>query len=105
MTIIGADCGIITQINTFDVPPGAQLGLIENLKKASLVARDEPGWLSVNIHRSIDGTKVVNYAQSDSVESAQAVIRRLTDAGFIDRNRDFGAAHPGLYEVVFSECR
>ncbi len=104
MAIIQANSGIITQINTFDVPPAAQQGLIANLMRASLVARGEPGWLSVNIHRSIDGTKVVNYAQSESVEAAQAVIRRLTEAGFIDRNRDFGQAHPGLYEVVFSEC-
>jgi len=48
----------------------------------------------------LDGTRVVNYAQSDSLEAAQAVIERLRRSGFLDRNRQFGEPHPGLYEVV-----
>lgn len=100
MTLIRANSGVITQINVFTVPTDGQQPLIDHLARAAACARQEPGWLSANLHRSLDGTRVVNYAQSESVEAARAVIERLTAGGFIDRNRDFGEAHPGLYEVV-----
>jgi hypothetical protein len=100
MTLIRANSGVIAQINVFTVPPDGQQGLIDHLAKAAAYARQEPGWLSANLHRSLDGTRVVNYAQTESVEAAQAVIERLKAGGFIDRNRAFGEAHPGLYEVV-----
>jgi hypothetical protein len=54
------------------------------------------------LHKSRDGTRVVNYAQSESPEAAQAVIDRLRSAGFLERNKALGEAHPGLYEVVFT---
>jgi hypothetical protein len=65
-------------------------------------AKETPGWLSASLHKSRDGTRVVNYAQSESVEAAQAVIGRLRSAGFLDRNKALGEAHPGLYDVVFT---
>jgi len=100
MTLIRANSGVITQINVFTVSPGGQQALIDHLAKAAAYARQEPGWLSANLHRSLDGTRVVNYAQSESVAAAQLVIERLRAGGFLDRNRDLGEAHPGLYEVV-----
>ncbi|WP_431234306.1 hypothetical protein ACQ856_06860 [Mycolicibacterium psychrotolerans] len=45
---------------------------------------------------------MVNYAQSDSLEAALRVIERLRAAGFLERNAEFGEAHPGLYDVVFT---
>jgi hypothetical protein len=42
----------------------------------------------------------VNYAQSKDIESAQRIIDALRKAGFLDRNAQFGEAHPGLYEVA-----
>jgi hypothetical protein len=61
-----------------------------------------PGWVSASIHRSLDGTRVVNYAQSKDLESAQNIINALREAGWLDRNKALGEAHPGLYEVVFT---
>lgn len=100
MAIIRANTGIITQINVFTVPEGGQQGLIDVLTEAASCAREEPGWLSASRHRSLDGTRVVNYAQSDSMMTAEAVIGRLRRSGFLDGNKAFGEAHPGLYEVV-----
>jgi Antibiotic biosynthesis monooxygenase len=100
MPVIRAHAGLITQINVFTVPVGRQQDLIEHLTAAVSFAREEPGWVSASLHRSLDGTRVVNYAQSDSLEAAQAVIERLRRSGFLDRNRQFGEPHPGLYEVV-----
>jgi hypothetical protein len=102
MPIIRANSGIITQINTFVVPTGGQQALIDLLIESAQCARETPGWLSASLHKSHDGTRVVNYAQSDSIESAQLVIDRLRRAGFLERNKALGEAHPGLYDVVFT---
>ncbi|MDF7776329.1 antibiotic biosynthesis monooxygenase [Sphingomonas sp. AOB5] len=100
MPIILSATGVVTQINLFTVPEGGQAAMIEQLARGVAVAREVPGWRSASLHRSLDGTRVVNYAQSDSLDAALAVIERLKATGMIGRNRDFGDAHPGLYEVV-----
>ena len=102
MPIIRVDTGVITQINVFTVPEGGQAAMIDHLTKAAQCAAQEEGWLSASLHRSLDGTRVVNYAQSVSLEAAQAVIARLRREGFIARNQAYGEAHPGLYEGAFS---
>jgi hypothetical protein len=102
MPIIRANAGIITQINVFTVAEGGQQALIDLLSESARFAKETPGWLSASLHKSRDGTRVVNYAQSESVEAAQAVIGRLRSAGFLDRNKALGEAHPGLYDVVFT---
>lgn len=102
MPFIRTDAGIVTQINTFTVPDGGQQPLLELLEEAARFASTTPGWRSASLHRSQDGTRVVNYAQSDSLEAAIRVIDRLRDAGYLDRNAQYGQSHPGLYDVVFT---
>lgn len=102
MPIIRANAGIITQINVFTVPAGGQQALVDFLAEAAAFAAETPGWLSASLHQSRDGTRVVNYAQSESPEAARRVIERLREAGYLDRNKAFGEAHPGLYDVVFT---
>src|SRR5205807_2367719 len=94
--------GIITQINLFTVPEGGQQALIDLLSESTRFAKETPGWLSASLHKSRDGTRVVNYAQSESPAAAQAVIDRLRGAGFLGRNKALGEARPGLYDVVFT---
>ncbi|WP_123023566.1 antibiotic biosynthesis monooxygenase family protein [Mycolicibacterium stellerae] len=102
MPIIRTAAGIVTQINTFTVPDGGQQALIDLLSEAAQFASATPGWVSASLHRSHDGSRVVNYAQSDGIDSALLVIKHLRDAGFLDRNSSLGEAHPGLYDVVFT---
>jgi hypothetical protein len=102
MPFIRTNAGIVTQINTFTVPADGQHILIDRLREAAQFASTVPGWMSASLHKSLDGTSVVNYAQSDSLESALLVIERLRQAGFLDRNAEYGQAHPGLYDVVFT---
>ena len=102
MPIIRSNTGIVTQINTFTVPPGGQRALIDLLIESALYARETPGWLSASLHTSHDGTRVVNYAQSESIEAAEHVVERLRQAGFLERNAALGQSHPGLYDVVFT---
>lgn len=92
----------VTQINVFTVDPDRQQPLIDHLADAARVAGEVPGWRSASLHRSLDGTRVVNYAQSDDIDAAQRVIRHLIERGMIEGNKAFGQAHPGLYEVAFT---
>jgi len=100
--IIKANTGIVTQINVFTVPEGGQQALIDFLADAAEFASTTPGWISASVHRSHDGTRVVNYAQSESLEAAQRIIDRLRESGWLERNKALGEAHPGLYDVVFT---
>jgi heme-degrading monooxygenase HmoA len=102
MPMIVANTGIVTQINVFTVPEGGQQALIDVLAASARFASSTPGWRSASLHRSRDGARVVNYAQTDSPQAAEAVIRRLREAGWLDRNKAVGEAHPGLYDVVFT---
>ncbi len=77
MPLIQTGRGIVTQINVFTVPPGGQQSLIDHLADAVAFTSTTPGWLSASLHRSLDGSRVVNYAQTESPEAAQAVIARL----------------------------
>ena len=100
MPIIVPNPGVITQINVFTVPPDRQQPLIDHLAHATTVASEVDGWLSASLHRSLDGTRVVNYAQSVDQAAARRVIAHLVERGLIDANAEYGTAHPGLYEVV-----
>jgi|SRR6266568_534665 len=102
MPIIRVNDARTTQINVFTVEPGHEQQLIDHLARAARIASEVPGWVSASLHRSLDGARVVNYAQSESPDAAQAVIEHLTERGLIRGNEAFGQAHPGLYEVVFT---
>lgn len=102
MSKIEANNGVITQINVFTVKPENAQPLIDVLTQAANAVKDVPGWLSANIHRSLDGTRVVNYAQCESYEAWEAVMEKLRAGNHIERNKEFGEAHPGLYEVVYT---
>jgi hypothetical protein len=105
MPIIETGNHIVTQINLFTVPPGGQDKLIDYLAAAAHEARTVDGWLSASLHRSLDGTRVVNYAQSAGRDGARRVFEHLEAKGLIEGNKQFGEAHPGLYEVVFTLSR
>ena len=55
---------MVTLINVFMVVPEDQRRLLELLAEATeSVMRGLPGFVSANLHKSLDGTKVANYAQ------------------------------------------
>ena len=55
---------VLTLVNVFTVRPENQQKLVDLLVEATdKTMRKLPGFLSASIHRSLDGTKVVNYAQ------------------------------------------
>jgi hypothetical protein len=83
------------------VAPERQQELIASLTETVNEARTVEGWISASLHRSFDGTQVVNYVQFASHAAAQAVTRHLLSRGLIQRNTALAAVAPGQYEVVY----
>jgi len=55
---------VLTLVNVFSVRPENQQKLVDMLVEATdETMKKMPGFISASIHRSLDGTKVVNYAQ------------------------------------------
>jgi hypothetical protein len=102
MPSIETGTGIVTHINVFAVAREKQQLLVDSLIETVNAARPVPGWLSASIHRSYDGTQVVNYVQFRSHEAAQAVLKHLAAGGYIQRNTSLGSVVPGRYEVVYT---
>ena len=59
-----------------------------------------PGFISANIHRGLDGTKVVNYAQWESREAFQATFHNPDVAAYFNELAEIGTPAPVLTEVV-----
>ena len=75
MVTISKDNDVVTLINVFTVAPEDQQRLVDVLVDATQsVMRKQPGFISANIHRSLDGTRVTNYAQWRSREAFEAML-------------------------------
>ncbi len=94
-------------INIFTVEPSKQEKLIEMLIEATeQIMNKQEGFLSANIHKSMDGTKVVNYAQWKSKEAFEKMLNNpkaqihmndiLTIAKSLDGN---------LYRVSYTDTK
>jgi hypothetical protein len=102
MTVIESNQGVITQINVFDVEPDKVDSLVATLQEAARTVAHIPGWMSINIHVSLDRTKVTNYAQCASNEAWDAVMEVIYANGFIDTLNAIARPHPCLYDVVWT---
>ena len=102
MPSIEARTDVVTHVNVFTVAPERQQALVDSLIETVKAAREMPGWLSASVHRSYDGSKVINYVQFASHDAAQAVLRHLAKGGYLQRNTSLGTVSPGQYEVVYT---
>ena len=77
VTDIDVDAPVVTLVNVFTVAPERQAELVAALDRASTeVFVDVPGFVSANLHRSLDGVRVVNYAQWADEEAFAAMQQR-----------------------------
>src|SRR5437016_6026876 len=63
MPEIRKNSGVVTQITTVKVPPENQAEVLELMKERARFMATQPGFVSVSLHRSEDGSHVVNYVQ------------------------------------------
>ena len=101
VTYISSNSDIATLINVFIVDPENQEKLIRILQEATeSVIQSLPGFVSANIHKSLDGTRVVNYAQWKRKEDLEAMLQNPQAREHLDECFKLSNPNPHLYEVV-----
>ncbi len=104
MSEIAQSNGICTQITTVKLPAGNQDEVLNLMKERARFMATQPGFISVNLHRSKDGNHVVNYVQWTSADKLTAAHK---SPEFRKRWPQFGEMvreiEPCLYEVVHVE--
>jgi quinol monooxygenase YgiN len=103
MVTIAKDNDVVTLINVFTVAPEDQQRLVDVLVDATrAVMRKQPGFVSANIHRSLDGRRVTNYAQWRSRGAFEAMLQNQEAAEHMgEAARIAQRFEPDLYEVSF----
>jgi len=101
---VGAD-GATTMINLFVVDPDDQEELVRlEIEGMSAIAARMPGFVRGSIHRSTDGTRLVNYlhwADDDAWRNAHATLAANVEyQEHMENVRRIATADPHAYEVV-----
>src|SRR5277367_802155 len=100
MSTIETDASVVTFINVFTVEPDRQSRLVTLLAEAAdQTMRHLPGYVSANIHRSLDGKRVVNYAQWRSLADFQAMRQNPKAVAHIQAVAALASFEAGIYEV------
>jgi quinol monooxygenase YgiN len=91
----------VTLLNVFDVDPSNQADLVRLLTEGTENAiAHRPGFVSVNILASTDGTRVVNYAQWGSQDDLKATMADPEVQAYARRAAQLAQASPHVYSVV-----
>ena len=104
MTDIAENQGIVTQITTVKMKPTNQDEVLQLMEERAKFMATQPGFVSMNLHRSQDGSHVVNYVQWTNAEKLKAAHH---SPEFRAKWPRFGElvqeVEPCLYEVVLSK--
>jgi heme-degrading monooxygenase HmoA len=105
MPEIRENTDIVTQITTVKVPPNNQSEVLELMAERARFMATQPGFISVCLHRSEDGSHVVNYVQWTNREKLEAAHH---SPEFRKKWPRFGElikeAEPCLYRVAHVEA-
>jgi len=97
--------GIVTQITTVKVEPEHQPEVLRLMIQRARFMAKQPGFVSVSLHRSADGSHIVNYIQWTSREKLAAAHQAPE---FRDKWPRFSElvedVEPCLYEVVLTQA-
>lgn len=63
MATLDLENKLLTVIVLFRAKEEQQADLVGSVKELFVIAKQQPGFVSANLHRSLDGVKVANYAQ------------------------------------------
>ena len=107
MTTIATDNDVVTLVNVFSVEPAKQQAVIDVLVEATRAVMNRlPGFVSANIHRSLDGVKVVNYAQWKRASDFEAMLKNPEAQGHMRTATDLAiSVEPHLYSVVYTDSK
>jgi heme-degrading monooxygenase HmoA len=106
MPEIHQSSGVVTQITTVDVDPDKQDEILALMTERAKFMAKQPGFVSISLHRSQDGSHVVNYVQWSDREKLKAAHH---SPEFRKKWPQFGRIadeiEPCLYDVVLVEQR
>ena len=103
MATIEKDKKVMTLVNVFTVKPEKQAELADLLVRATdETMKDLPGFVSASIHRSLDGTKVINYAQWRSKADFEALKENPKAQPHMKEAAALASFEPIVCEVVES---
>ncbi|MGB3511625.1 MAG: antibiotic biosynthesis monooxygenase [Microcoleaceae cyanobacterium] len=105
MAIIATNNEVITVIIIFTVQPDRQQELINSIAEFLETVKQQPGFVSANIHKSIDGVKVANYAQWQSQTDYENFIHNTELQAKAAKSREFNPSDSHIYELVISESK
>jgi len=98
--LITKESNLVTLINVFETRPEQQQELIENWIRFVDSVKGEPGMIGAALHRSTDGTRVVNYAQWRSEEDLDRFRKKYRE--HMEALRPFAERiDPHVYEVIY----
>ena len=101
MITIAQDRDLVTLINVFSCEPQNQQRLIDLWIRATEDRLGKlPGIISAALHRSKDGTRVVNYAQWKNADNWQNLTRIGNESWFREMG-NYAEPDAHLYEVCY----
>ena len=105
MTTLSPGDGLTVLINTFHVKPGRAQDLVNLLTTATeKTVKHVPGFVSANLHVSLDGKRVVNYAQWQSKAQFEAAVQDPHFKAHMKNVEELVELfEPVLYELRYSE--
>jgi heme-degrading monooxygenase HmoA len=105
MPEIRADNDVVTQITTVKVPPDNQSEVLALMAERARFMATQPGFISISLHRSEDGSHLVNYVQW---KDRQQLAAAHHSPEFRKKWPRFGElikeAEPCLYQVALVEA-
>ncbi len=100
MSTIEKGRNVVTLINVFTVAPEKQQELVTLLIDATQkTMKHLPGFVPANIHRSLDGKRVVNYAQWETKADFEAMKKNPEAAPHMQSAAALAQFDPILCEV------
>lgn len=97
---VSREGNLVTLINVFETQPEQQQTLIEQWMRFAEEVKEEPGLIGTALHRSTDGTRVINYAQWRSEADYSSFVQKYNEQ-FTTRLPLAERVDPHLYEVVY----
>lgn len=101
MPQIRTDHQPVTQITIVDSEPDKQAEALSLMTERARFMARQPGFISISLHRSLDGRRIVNYVQWENrelLESAHKTPDFRKEWGRFDQLT--GEIDPHLYEVA-----
>jgi len=104
MPTIATNNEVATVIIIFNVEPEKQQELLDTVAEFVKTVNKQPGFVSANLHKSLDGLKVANYAQWKTIKDYENFIN---NSDVQEKASKIKTNNPDshIYEVVISESK